>query len=45
MGQAVGRFTELRSPPLIGSVIPLIDVTDYLAGKPGAAKEVAEQAD
>jgi hypothetical protein len=26
MGQAVGTFTDLRSPPLIGGAIPLIDV-------------------
>src|SRR5262245_1172462 len=30
MGQAVATFTDLRSPPLIGGVIPLIDVADYL---------------
>jgi isopenicillin N synthase-like dioxygenase len=43
MGQALATFTDLRFPPLIGGVIPLIDVADYLAGKPGAAEEVAEQ--
>ncbi|MFO1080485.1 MAG: 2-oxoglutarate and iron-dependent oxygenase domain-containing protein [Reyranellaceae bacterium] len=29
------------SPPLIAGTIPLIDVADYLAGKPGAADEAA----
>jgi len=31
------------SPTLIGGEIPLIDVADYLAGKPGAAQRAANQ--
>src|SRR5712664_42730 len=33
----------LVSPTLIGGEIPLIDVADYLAGKPGAAQRAANQ--
>ena len=30
-------------PTMIGGEIPLIDVSDYLAGKPGAAERAAAQ--
>lgn len=36
-------ITPVAPPVMIGGAIPLIDVSDYLAGKPGAAEKAAAQ--
>jgi isopenicillin N synthase-like dioxygenase len=42
--QVIARSIEPVAPPvLIGGAIPLIDVADFLAGKPGAAELAAAQ--
>jgi isopenicillin N synthase-like dioxygenase len=44
MDQAIPRTNAAQAPPtMIGGEIPLIDVADYLAGKPGAAERAAAE--
>ena len=44
MDQIITRTIAPVAPPvMIGGEIPLIDVSDYLAGKPGAAEKVAAE--
>ena len=44
MDQVIAQSIEPVAPPmLIGGEIPLIDVADFLAGKPGAAEKAAAE--
>ena len=43
MLQQAPRDANLVAPAMIGGEIPLIDVSGFLAGEPGAARRAAEQ--